>query len=76
MLGKALAAKERAIGAYRERIRQAEAIGDTELKITLENQVADETRHKEQIQRILVGWDGLEDKRKIDARWQDEGGQG
>lgn len=76
MLKKALAAEERAIGGYRERIRQAETFGDIELKVVLENQLADETRHKEQIERILVGWDDLEDKRKIDARWQDDGGQG
>jgi hypothetical protein len=24
--------------------------------VTLENQVADETRHKEEIERILAGW--------------------
>ena len=73
MLRKTLAAEERAIRGYRERIRQAETFGDIALKV---NQLADETRHKEQIERILVGWDDLEDKRKIDARWQDDGGQG
>lgn len=76
MLEKAMAAEELAIEGYRERIRQAETLGDSALKVVLENQLADETRHKDQINRILVGWDGLEDKRKIDASWQDDGGQG
>jgi len=25
--------------------------------VSLENQVADETRHKEEIERVLAGWD-------------------
>lgn len=76
MLEKARTAEQRAIEGYRERIRQAETVGDIELKVVLENHVADETRHREQIERILVGWNDLEDRRKIDARWQDDGGQG
>ena len=31
--------------------------GDVGLKVSLENQVADETRHKEEIERVLAGWD-------------------
>jgi len=27
------------------------------LKVVLENQIADETRHKEELERILAGWD-------------------
>jgi bacterioferritin len=42
---------------YDQRIRQAEAFGDIGLKVDLENQVADETRHKEELERILAGWD-------------------
>ena len=38
------------------RIGQAEAAGEIGLKVNLENQVADETRHKEEIERILAGW--------------------
>jgi hypothetical protein len=30
---------------------------DLGLKVELENQVSDETRHKEEIERILAGWD-------------------
>ena len=33
------------------------AFGDFGLKVVLENQVADETRHKEEIERIIAGWD-------------------
>jgi bacterioferritin len=32
-------------------------VGDVGLKVSLENQVADETRHKEEIERVLAGWD-------------------
>lgn len=56
MLENALAAEKQAIYDYEERIRQAEALGDVGLKVNLETQVADETRHKEEIERILVGW--------------------
>jgi bacterioferritin len=57
MLENALAAEQQAIADYSERIRTAEAFGDIGLKVDLENQVADETRHKEEIEQILAGWD-------------------
>jgi bacterioferritin len=57
MLERALAAEEKAIKAYHRRARQAEAFGDFGLKVVLENHVADETRHKEELERIIVGWD-------------------
>jgi bacterioferritin len=57
MLGHALAAEEQAVTAYNERIRQAEGFGDFGLKADLESQVADETRHKEELERIIAGWD-------------------
>jgi bacterioferritin len=56
MLGQALKAEIQTINDYSERIRQAEAFGDIGLKVDLENQVSDETRHKEEIERILAGW--------------------
>jgi bacterioferritin len=56
MLEQALKAEKQAIFDYGERIGQAEAFGDIGLKVNLENQVADETRHKEEIERILAGW--------------------
>jgi len=57
MLQQALAAEKQAITDYDQRIEQAEAFGDIGLKVDLENQIADETRHKEEIERILAGWD-------------------
>jgi bacterioferritin len=59
MLELALAAEKQAIADYGKRIRQAEGLGDIGLKVGLENQVADETRHKEELERILVGWNEL-----------------
>ncbi len=57
MLEQALAAEEQAIVDYNTRLGQAGEFGDLGLKVVLENQVADETRHKEEIERILAGWD-------------------
>lgn len=57
MLEQALGAEKQAIADYNARIRQAEAFGDFGLKVELENQVADETRHKEELERIIAGWD-------------------
>jgi bacterioferritin len=56
MLENALNAEKQAIADYEERILQAEALGEVGLKVNLESQVSDETRHKEEIERILVGW--------------------
>jgi bacterioferritin len=57
MLEQALAAEKQAIADYNARLGQAEAFGDFGLKVELENQVADETRHKEELERIIAGWD-------------------
>ena len=57
MLEQALAAEKQAIADYDQRLRQADAFGDVGLKVSLENQIADETRHKEEIERVLAGWD-------------------
>jgi len=57
MLQEALNAEKQAIKDYDERIKQAEAFGDTGLKVALENQLADETGHKEELERILAGWE-------------------
>lgn len=56
MLEHALLSEKRAISDYGERVGQAEAFGDVGLKVNLENLIADETRHKEEIERILAGW--------------------
>ena len=57
MLEQALAAEKQAIADYDERLHQADSFGDIGLKVSLENQIADETRHKEEIERVLAGWD-------------------
>ncbi len=57
MLGRALEAEEQAITDYNHRILAAQRVGDFGLKVELENQVADETRHKEELERIIAGWD-------------------
>ena len=57
MLDQALAAEKKAIADYKTRIGQAEGFGDLGLKVSLENQVSDETRHKEELERIIAGWD-------------------
>ena len=76
MLELALTAEARAIGDYKTRIRQAEAFGDIGLKVVLENQIADETRHKEELEQILAGWVDLSLKRpRNEDRWDDDGGR-
>ena len=77
MLVQALKAVIHAISEYRERIRQAEDFGDIGLKVHLENHMIVETRHKEEIEFILAGWDDVNAERiQTDARWRDDGGQG
>jgi len=77
MLEQALKAEKQAIADYGARIGQAVAFGDIGLKVGLENHIADETRHKEEIERILADWNepNLEGSRN-EGRWQDDGGQG
>jgi bacterioferritin len=56
MLELSLKAEKDTIARYTARIEQADAAGELALKVELENLVAEETRHKEDIERILVGW--------------------
>lgn len=77
MLEQARTAEKQAIANYKKRIDQAEACGDIGLKVHLENHVADETRHKEELERILAGWNEQNRERvRNEDRWQDDGGQG
>lgn len=62
MLQHVLAAEKQAIADYTERLQQAEASGEVGLKVSLENQIADETRHREELERVLAGWDDAEIK--------------
>jgi bacterioferritin len=56
MLEAVLAAERQAIADYTERLSQAEQVGDVGLKVQLENQIADETGHAEETQRLLEEW--------------------
>ncbi len=75
MLDSVLAAEKQAIADYTTRIGQAEACGELGLKVALENQLADETRHKEEIERIIEGWYEVDKTRNQDPL-RDIGGQG
>lgn len=54
----ALEAERDTISRYRQRIKQAEAAGETGLKVRLEDLVADETEHKEEMELILRDFGG------------------
>ena len=56
MLEAALQAEKDTIARYTQRIAEAEAAGELGLKVDLEDLVSDETGHKEEIERILLGW--------------------
>jgi bacterioferritin len=58
MVELALASERDTIERYTQRTRQAEEAGELGLKIELENLVAEETRHREDLERILMGWRG------------------
>jgi bacterioferritin len=75
MLEQALTAEKQAIVDYCDRVRQAATLGEIGLKVGLENQVADETRHKEEIERIVLGWNELDVERtRNEDRWEENGG--
>ena len=57
MLQIALRAEMDTIDRYKQRIKQADALGDVGLRVDLENLISDETRHKEDIERMLFGWE-------------------
>jgi bacterioferritin len=56
MLQYALEAETATIERYTQRISEAEAAGELALKVELENLVAEETKHKEDLERVLLGW--------------------
>lgn len=58
MVEAALASEKETIVRYTKRIEQAEAAGELGLKVDLEDLVSDETGHKEEMERMLVGWKG------------------
>ncbi len=56
MFEMALQAETETIVRYEERVRQADALGLTALKVRLEDLIVDETGHKEEIERRLHNW--------------------
>jgi bacterioferritin len=56
MLENALAAEEDTIARYTRRIGEAEAAGELAIKVELESLVVDETRHRDDIRRMLKDW--------------------
>ena len=56
MLEMVMAAEREDVEIYTRRAKQAEAAGQVGLKVQLENMVLDETRHLEEVRKILVGW--------------------
>lgn len=53
LLEASLQSEKETIKRYEERIKQAKELGFTELVVKLEDLIADETHHKEEIQRLL-----------------------
>lgn len=49
-----LEAESDTIVRYEQRIKQAQELGYTELVVKLEDMVADETQHKEEVERLLL----------------------
>jgi bacterioferritin len=56
MLENALQAEIDTIERYTRRISQAEALGEIAIKIQLEDQVVDESNHRDSIRRLLADW--------------------
>ena len=56
MLQAALQSETDTIARYTTRIEQADAAGEIGLKVDLEELLSDETGHKEELERILLGW--------------------
>lgn len=55
MLQNDLEAEREAIADYKERAKQAEEFGDIGLQVELENLLAEETHHLEELQKLLEG---------------------
>jgi len=56
MLELALRAERATVERYRVRAEQADALGEIALKVRLEDLIAEETHHAEEIERILTNW--------------------
>lgn len=49
-------AEKETVENYQKRIDQAEAVGETGLKVQLEDMLSDETTHRDEVRKILDGW--------------------
>jgi bacterioferritin len=56
MLENALQAEVETIERYKQRLEQAEALGEVAVKVQLENLIVDESQHRDDIRRMLVNW--------------------
>lgn len=56
MLENTLQAEVDTIARYTRRIEEAEAAGELGLRLQLENMIVDESSHRDDIRRMLVGW--------------------
>lgn len=56
MLENALQAEVDTIERYTRRIQQAEALGEISIKVQLENLIVDESKHRDDIRRMLMDW--------------------
>ncbi|RDW18197.1 bacterioferritin [Oceanobacillus arenosus] len=54
LLEAVLESESSTIKRYEERMKQAEDLGLTELKVKLEDLISDETHHKEEVERLLA----------------------
>lgn len=57
MLQALLRAEEKVIAGYTTRIGQAEAAGEIGLKVRIEDLIADETMHRDEMRQILARWE-------------------
>lgn len=56
MLENALQAEVDTIERYTKRIGQADACGEISIRVELENMISDESRHRDEIRRMLMDW--------------------
>lgn len=56
MLEIMLKSEEEAVATYRRHLELAERAGDIALKVQFENLIADETKHAEEMRKILADW--------------------
>lgn len=54
LLEEVLKAESETVERYEKRKKQAEELGYTELVVQLEDMISDETRHKEEVERLLL----------------------